>query len=233
MMNKITMMSILGAAIWIAGCGATHPRGRSGAINPPGEAGIVATGLVLVPGVPFMTNQNVLLKSRDSSLRDYELLVGPYPKLAGEAGINLHNSVATAEITGESFGYLSGYMPITRTKRVLAGSLGTVFATRVNDTDQYDMIIVLDAKPTAPVVCELLNPATGVPTGVTRSVAKGFYVKVRTSGGVPVFDATKPIPAVGQPDPDGVLPFLDYVAARAKAAELTTSAQLNSWLSTR
>ncbi|MBL8999624.1 MAG: hypothetical protein JNK25_00645 [Phycisphaerae bacterium] len=221
---------LLAALALLVGCGRPVRPLLSpvGVVNPPGKAGLVLTGIVLGPDEPFVTSQTVMMRSQDSSGRDYDLLAGPYPKGAGEIGIGTHNSITTATFTGEAFVYASGYMPITRSKRVIAGATGTIYAMRISDSTNADLIIVLEAKSTLPVTCELLNPATGAPTGVRQKLGKGKYVKVSQSGAMPVFGPITNIPKAGDADPDGVLPFLEHVRSKAVSANLTTTAYFGS-----
>jgi hypothetical protein len=227
MTKLIGAVSILAAATLLGGCTARGPLSPRGVINPPGRAGLVLTSIVLDSRTPFMTRQSVLMRSQDSAGRDYDLLAGPYPWNAGEIGIGTHNSITTAALTGEAYSFVIGYMPITRSKRVLAGSVGTTYAMRVSDSTSSDLVIVLEAKAIAPVQCELLDPATGAGLGTKTSVPQGKYVKVSMNGQTPVFGDVKDIPKVGAADPDNVLAFLAYVQEKAVAASLTTEAKFD------
>ncbi|MBS0195354.1 MAG: hypothetical protein JSR77_01215 [Planctomycetes bacterium] len=223
------MATNLKACVWalagmaLAGCTVRPPLSPRAIVNKPGQAGLVQTGLVLVPGVGYSTNQNVLLRSQDSSGRDYDMLAGPFPKMGAPVTLTLHNSISTLALSGDAFIYGIGKMPISRSKRVIVGTEGTEYAIRVNDAGDSDLVVVISSTSGKPVNCTLLD-ASGAPipsTGINLDA--NYYVTVKPDGaGGHVFGPVTKTPGPADPDPDLVRDFLKYVESRAMAASLTT-----------
>lgn len=85
--------ALLSLAVSSGACAHRTTLSPRGIINPPGKAGIVATGVVLVPNVPYSSNQNILIRNQDSSGRDYDLLSGPYPATGPATQLTVRNGV--------------------------------------------------------------------------------------------------------------------------------------------
>lgn len=154
--------------VTLTGCanhrGSKNPR----FVNDSQHNAAMLTRTVLVPGVPFSTNQNAVIKVADSGGRDFELLVGPYPINGGNGTVVTHNSELEIVLV-EGFAVAIGKQPHVKTRTGAGSSSGTHFT--VWSTADADYYFVEQAVATHPV------RVTEFSTKKVHVLSEGEYVK--------------------------------------------------------
>jgi hypothetical protein len=214
-------MCVASAAVLISsltGCGSAARPSRF-FVNDRSRSAYVVTEKVLVPGVPFSTQQNELLHQSDTSGRDYYLLFGPYPRLAGTSTITVRNPDLTVVVEDTPFfGVVTGTKPTAVVKSVRTFSEGTEYILcSVGDK----VAVFCESSHTGrPVVLESDNP-TGFPLPRTE-VSTGQYATVDRAGAVAVrkyFEPSHP-EAIDPTLPAELVEALTYARGRSQAAGL-------------
>lgn len=159
--------------VTISGCGHNRWSSTPRHINDSQHNAAMLTRTVLVPGVPFSTNQNAVIRVADSGGRNFELLLGPYPINGGNGTVVTHNSELEIVLV-EGFAVAIGKQPHVRTRTGLGGSNGTHFT--VWSTADADYFFVEQAVATHPV------RVTEFSTNKTHVLSEGDYVKFSRQG---------------------------------------------------
>lgn len=173
----------------------------------------IATDLVLVPGVPFETNQNVILRRADDSGRDFSMLMGPYPRLGTPARITARNELVET-VTTHGFLAAIGKQPIVIIRYVRTSSSHTHYLCWAGPANT-DYVFVEQADPEHPVVLTPEPGSTFAPVSLTTGQFATITDSTVTVG--TYFDATTP-GALAEPFPPDLTDFVTYVRSREVAA---------------
>jgi len=183
--------------------------------NDKSHTAVFSNQTVLVPGIPFETRQNEYLRLADSTGRDFNMLFGPYPRLAPPASLHVRNPDVTAVID-LGFSMMMGKQPSAIFKTVRTYSAGTYYIGWINGGDVY-------------VFCE--NSSHGRPVAVLPDAGEAFakaelttgsYAKITGGTSISIvryFEegrADRLLPGI---DPE-VVEFLTYARSRGLAAGL-------------
>jgi len=157
----------------LIGCGHNQKYHSRPIINDSQHNAAMLTRTVLVPGVPFSTNQNAVIKIADSGGRNFELMVGPYPIKGGNGTVVTKNSELQVLLV-EGFAVAIGKQPHVKTKTGSGSSSGTHFT--VWSLPDGDYFFVEQAVATHPV------RVVEYSTNKTHVLSEGEYVKLSSNG---------------------------------------------------
>lgn len=183
-------LTLLASLMSAGGCACTHhgsspridpymPFGPRDIRNDSRHTAVFASQTVLVPGVPFETRQNEYLRLADSSGRDFNLLLGPFPRLGRPASLRARNPDVAAVIEA-GFAMMMGKQPNAIFKTVRTYSSGTYYIGWVNGDDVY--VFCERSNSGHPVVVEpdkgQAFPKTELSTGQLARISNGQTISV-------------------------------------------------------
>lgn len=211
--------ALLALTALISGTGcARAPFGPFDLRNDSRHNGTLATELVLVPGVPFETNQNIIFRRADSSGRDFHMLIGPYPRLGAPAQITARNEEVVT-VTSVGFVAAIGKQPIVITRFFVTSSSHTHYLCWAGP-DNTDYVFAENATPGYPIN---LAPEPGA-TFAPAALLTGQFAAYTPATGLRIgqyFDPATP----GSLSP-GLTPelvdFITYVRSREVAAGMVS-----------
>lgn len=228
----ISVLAAAGVLMLAAGCSCPHrvacnprqdpyvPFGPRDIRNDSRHTAVFSSQTVLVPGVPFETRQNEYLRLADSTGRDFNMLLGPFPRLGSPAVLRARNPDVTTVIeTG--FALMMGKQPNAIFKTVRTYSSGTYYIGWVNGSDVY--VFCENSMAGHPVIAA---PDSGEAFTKTE-LATGQYARIQNGQAVSVvryFDqghADQLLPGL---EPE-VVEFLTYARSRGLAAGLFKQGQ--------
>ncbi|MCX5691347.1 MAG: hypothetical protein NTV94_16420 [Planctomycetota bacterium] len=183
--------------------------------NDSRHTAVFSNQTVLVPGVPFETRQNEYLRLADSGGRDFNLLLGPFPRLGRPAVLRARNPDVAAVIE-EGFAMMMGKQPNAIFKSVRTYSSGTYYIGWVNGNDVY--VFCEKSSTGHPVVAQADKGEAFAKT----ELSTGQYACIRNGQAISVTKYFEPghadqiLPGLA---PD-IVEFLTYARSRGLAAGL-------------
>jgi hypothetical protein len=223
---NVGIAAAIGTLVLIGGCTCTHrsgspridpyvPFGPRDIRNDSSHTAIFSSQTVLVPGVPFETRQNEYLRLADSGGRDFNLLLGPFPRLGRPAVLRARNPDVMAVIEA-GFAMMLGKQPNAIFKTVRTYSSGTYYIGWVNGNDVY--VFCENSRSGHPVVARPDTgeafPKTELATGQCAIIRNGQEVSV-----IKYFEPGRADQLLPGLSPE-VIEFLTYARSRGLAAGL-------------